>query len=244
MNEQVALIYGMENVRGNGFHKVKLKDPNRYGLLGKGAVLMLTANPNRTAPVLRGAWIMERILGTPPAVPPKGVPDLAEAAKGKPSTVREQTEMHRRAPACASCHAVMDPLGFALENFNTVGAYRTVDPQYHLPIDPRATMPDGTVLAGPADLHKALAARGDQFAQIITEKLMTYAVGRAVDYNDMPTVRRIVRDAKAHDYTFESIVMGVVNSDAFRRRAPAAPAPALKTASTTASIDSTSTGGK
>jgi hypothetical protein len=187
---------------------------------------------------------MERILGTPPASPPPNVPDLAEAAKGKAATVREQTEMHRARPACASCHAVMDPLGFALENFNTVGAYRTVDPQYHLPIDPRATMPDGTVLAGPADLHKALAARGDQFAQIITEKLMTYAVGRAVDYNDMPTVRRIERDAKAQNYTFESIVMGVVNSDAFRRRAPAAPAPALKTASTTASIDSTSTGGK
>ena len=240
LNERVALIYGMEDVRGNGFHKVTLKDPNRFGLLGKGAVLMLTANPNRTAPVLRGAWIMERILGTPPAVPPKGVPDLAEAAKGKPATVREQTEMHRRNPNCASCHAVMDPLGFALENFNTVGAYRTIDPQYHLPIDPTATMPDGSVIAGPAGLHKALAARGDQFTQVVTEKLMTYAVGRAVDYNDMPTVRRIVRDAKAHNDTFESIVMGIVNSDAFRRRAPAAPAPAIKTAS----IDSSSTGGK
>ena len=242
MNEQVALIYGMEDVRGNGFHKVTLKDPNRFGLLGKGAVLMLTANPNRTAPVLRGAWILDRILGTPPAPPLKGVPDLAEAAKGKPATVREQTEMHRRAPQCAACHAVMDPLGFALENFNTVGAYRTIDPQYHLPIDPRATMPDGTVLTGPAALHKALAARSDQFIQTITERLMTYAVGRTVDFNDMPTVRHIVRDAKAHNDTFESIVMGVVNSDAFRRRAPAAPAPALKTASIGA--PSTSTGGK
>jgi len=230
LNEQVALIYGMEDVRGNGFHKVTLKDPNRHGLLGKGAILMLTANPNRTAPVLRGAWIMERILGTPPAVPPPNVPDLAEAAKGKPTTVREQTELHRANPACASCHAVMDPLGFALENFNTVGAYRTVDPQFQLPIDSSATMPDGTVLAGPADLHKALAARGDQFAQIITEKLMTYAVGRHVDFNDMPAVRRIVRGAKAQNYTFESIVMGVVNSDAFRRRAPAAPPPGATTA--------------
>ena len=240
MNEQVALIYGMEDVRGNGFHKVTLTDPNRFGLLGKGAVLMLTANPNRTAPVLRGAWIMERILGTPPASPPKGVPDLADAAKGKPATVREQTEIHRRNPNCAACHAVMDPLGFALENFNTVGAYRTIDPQYHLPIDPTATMPDGSLIAGPPGLHKALAARGDQFTQVITEKLMTYAVGRTVDYNDMPAVRRIVRNAKAHNDTFESIVMGIVNSDAFRRRAPAAPAPAIKTAS----IDSSSTGGK
>jgi hypothetical protein len=240
LNEQVALIYGIEDIRGNGFHKVALKDPNRFGLLGKGAVLMLTANPNRTAPVLRGAWIMERILGTPPAVPPKGVPDLSEAAKDKPATVREQTEMHRAKPACASCHAVMDPLGFALENFNTVGAYRGVDPQYHLPIDSTATMPDGTVIAGPAGLRKALGTRSDQFAQIITEKLMTYAVGRTVDFHDMPTVRRIVRDAQAQNYTFESIVMGVVNSSAFRRRAPQAPAPAVKTAS----IDSPSTGGK
>jgi hypothetical protein len=190
--------------------------------------------------VLRGAWIMERILGTPPASPPPNVPDLAEASKGKAATVREQTEMHRARPACASCHAVMDPLGFALENFNTVGAFRTVDPQFHKPIDPAATMPDGTKLGGPADLHKALAARGGQFTQIITEKLMTYAVGRAVDFNDMPSVRRIVQDAKSQNSTFESIVLGVVNSDAFRRRAPAAPAPALKTAS----IDSSSTGGQ
>ncbi len=240
LNEQVALIYGMEDIRGNGFHRVVLKDPNRFGLLGKGAVLMLTANPNRTAPVLRGAWIMERILGTPPVAPPKGVPDLSEAAKGKPATIRQQTEMHRRNPTCSSCHAVMDPLGFALENFNTVGAYRTIDPQYHLPIDPTATMPDGTVIAGPAGLHKALAARSGQFVQTITEKLMTYAVGRTVDFHDMPTVRRIVRDANAQNDTFESIVMGIVNSDAFRRRAPAAPAPALKTAS----IDLPATGGK
>jgi hypothetical protein len=134
----------------------------------------------------------------------------------------------------------MDPLGFALENFNTVGAYRTIDPTYHLPIDPTASMPDGTVIAGPAGLHKALEARGDQFSQVITEKLMQYAVGRPVDFNDMPTVRRIVRDAKAHNDSFESIVMGVVNSNAFRRRAPSAPLPALKTAS----IDSPSTGGK
>jgi hypothetical protein len=230
MNEQVALIYGMEDVRGNGFHKVTLKDPNRFGLLGKGAVLMVTANPNRTAPVLRGAWIMERILGTPPATPPPNVPDLGEAVKGKAATVREQTEIHRRNPACASCHAVMDPLGFALENFDTVGAFRSVDPTSRLPIDSAATMPDGTHLKGPADLHQALAARSGQFAQIITEKLMTYAVGRHVDFNDMPTVRRIVQGAKAQNLTFESIVMGVVNSDAFRRRAPAAPLPKATTA--------------
>ena len=235
INEQVALIYGYTDIRGNGFHRVTLADPNRHGLLGKGAVLMVTANPNRTAPVLRGAWILERILGTPPAIPPANVPDLGEAIKGKPATVREQTEVHRRNPACASCHAVMDPLGFALENFDTVGAYRTIDPQSRQPIDTVATMPDGQTLTGPADLHKALAARSDQFAEIISEKLMTYAVGRQIDHNDMPAVRAVVRKAKPEGLSFESLVMGVVNSDAFRRRAPAAPQ--LKT--TTAQIAST-----
>ena len=230
INEQVALIYGYTDIRGNGFHKVTLTDPNRHGLLGKGAVLMVTANPNRTAPVLRGAWILERILGTPPAVPPPNVPDLGDAIKGKPATVREQTEVHRRNPACASCHAVMDPLGFALENFDTVGAYRTIDPQSRQVIDSVATMPDGQVLSGPADLHKALAARSDQFAEIISEKLMTYAVGRVIDYNDMPTVRAVVRKAKSEGLSFESLVIGVVNSDAFRRRAPAAPLPKTTTA--------------
>jgi hypothetical protein len=219
MNEQIAQIYGLTDVRGNGFHKVTLKDPKRFGLLGKGAVLMMTANPNRTAPVLRGAWIMERILGTPPATPPPNVPDLnAAATGGKPTTVREKTEIHRRNPTCAACHAVMDPLGFALENFDTVGQFHSVDPQSRQPIDTAATLPDGTKISGPEDLHKALAARGDQLAQIITEKLMTYAVGRHIDYRDMPTVRRIVRTAAADNYHFEDIVLGVVNSDAFRRR--------------------------
>jgi len=230
INEQVALIYGMTDVRGNGFHKVTLSDPNRAGLLGKGAVLMVTANPNRTAPVLRGAWILERILGTPPAAPPASVPDLADAVKGKAATVREQTEIHRANKSCASCHAVMDPLGFALENFDTVGAFRKIDPQSRLPIDSAATLPDGQKLAGPADLHQALAARGDQFSQILTEKLMTYALGRHVDHQDMPTVRAIVRKAGAEGLSFEALLMGVVNSDAFRRRAPAAPLPKTTTA--------------
>jgi hypothetical protein len=240
MNEQIAMLYGMTDIKGNGFRRITLKDPNRFGLLGKGAVLMTTANPNRTAPVLRGAWIMERLLGTPPAQPPPNVPDLndAKGAGNKPTTVREKTEIHRRNPACASCHAVMDPLGFALENFDTVGGFHKVDVQTRQPIDTAAVMPDGTRLSGPADLHKALASRGDQLAQIITEKLMVYAVGRHIDYRDMPTVRRIVRDAKASNYTFESIVFGVVNSDAFRRRAPAAPAPVTRTAQV---ADNTST---
>lgn len=229
LNEPLAMLYGIEHIKGGGFRRVTLKDTKRHGLLGKGAVLMLTANPDRTAPVLRGAWILERILGTPPANPPPNVPDLSETAVGKPATVRERTEMHRRNPACASCHAVMDPLGFALENFDTIGEFRTIDPQSGQPIDTAAIMPDGTKIGGPEELVKALTARTDQFVQAITEKLLTYAVGRHVDYRDMPAVRRIVRDAAAKHYTFESIVLGVVQSDAFRKRA-AASAPASITA--------------
>jgi hypothetical protein len=229
VNEQLALLYGMENVKGGEFRRVTLTDPKRFGLLGKGAVLMTTANPDRTAPVLRGAWIMERILGTPQTNPPPNVPTLTASAPNKPTTVRERTEMHRRNPPCSGCHAVMDPLGFALENFDTVGQFRTIDPQTHTLIDTSATMPDGTHMSGPEDLHRALAARGPQLAQTITEKLMTYAIGRPMDYYDMPSVRSIVRDAANDNYRFEAIVVGVVQSDAFRKRAPAAPLPASLT---------------
>ena len=223
INEQIALLYGMEDVKGGGFRKVILKDPKRRGLLGKGAVLMTTANPNRTAPVLRGAWILDRVLGTPPNNPPPNVPALSETVSAKPTTVRGLVELHRRNPTCAMCHSVMDPLGFALENFDTVGEFHTIDPQSRQPIDTAAVMPDGTKISGPEDLVKVLASHGDQFAGTITARLMTYGVGRTMEAQDMPTVRRIVREAKAKNYTFESIVMGVVNSDAFRKRAPLPP---------------------
>ena len=223
INEQIALLYGIEDVKGGGFRKVILKDPKRRGLLGKGAVLMTTANPNRTAPVLRGAWILDRVLGTPPNNPPPNVPALSETVSAKPTTVRGLVELHRRNPTCAMCHSVMDPLGFALENFDTVGEFHTIDPQSRQPIDTAAVMPDGTKISGPEDLVKVLASHGDQFAGTITARLMTYGVGRTMEAQDMPTVRRIVREAKAKNYTFESIVMGVVNSDAFRKRAPLPP---------------------
>ena len=225
LNEQLALLYGMQDVKGGEFRRVTLTDPNRFGLLGKGAVLMTTANPDRTAPVLRGAWIMERILGTPQTAPPPNVPTLTAFVASKPTTVRERTEMHRRNPPCSGCHSVMDPLGFALENFDTVGEFRAIDPQTHTLIDTAATMPDGTRMSGPADLHKALAARGQQLVQTITEKLMTYAIGRPMVYSDMPAVRSIARAAAADNDRFEAIVLGVVNSDAFRKRAPATPLP-------------------
>jgi hypothetical protein len=222
INEQLALLYGMEDVKGGGFRKVVLKDTKRHGLLGKGAVLMLTANPNRTAPVLRGAWILDRVLGTPPNNPPPNVPALSETVANKPTTVRGLVELHRKNPTCAACHSVMDPLGFALENFDTVGQFHTIDPQSRQPIDTAAVMPDGTKLSGPEDLAKVLATHGDQFAGTIAARLMTYAVGRTMEARDMPTVRRIVRGAAPQNYTFESLVLGVVKSDAFRKRAPAA----------------------
>ncbi|HTB66363.1 MAG TPA: DUF1592 domain-containing protein [Steroidobacteraceae bacterium] len=225
LNEQLALLYGMQDVKGGEFRRVTLTDPNRFGLLGKGAVLMTTANPDRTAPVLRGAWIMERILGTPQTAPPPNVPTLTAFVASKPTTVRERTEMHRRNPPCSGCHSVMDPLGFALENFDTVGEFRAIDPQTHTLIDTAATMPDGTRMSGPADLHKALAARGQQLVQTITEKLMTYAIGRPMVYSDMPAVRSIARAAAADNDRFEAIVLGVVNSNAFRKRAPVTPLP-------------------
>ena len=209
--------YGIENVKGGQFRRVTLENTARNGLLGKGAILNLTANPNRTSPVLRGAWILDRLLGTPPAPPPPNVPTLAENRPGqKAQTVRERIEQHRSNPTCMGCHGVMDPLGFALENFDTIGQYRTHEGQSR--IDPSGVLPDGTAIKGPEDLRRALAARPDQFVQALTENLWTYALGRSMDYRDMPAVRKIVRGAEGNNYRFESIVLGIISSDAFRKR--------------------------
>jgi hypothetical protein len=209
---------------------VTLDDPLRHGLLGKGAVLMLTAYPNRTSPVLRGAWILDRLLGTPPADPPLNIPALPENRRGQPAkTLRERLEQHRSNPTCFSCHGVMDPLGLALENFNAVGQYRANDPDTRTAIDSAGQLPDGTPIKGPADLRRALVAKPDQFVQSLTENLMTYALGRTLDYRDMPTVRRIVRQAARNDYRFASLVLGVTSSDAFRKRETLGVAPAATT---------------
>jgi hypothetical protein len=219
LNERLAMHYGIENVKGSQFRRVTLENTTRYGLLGKGAILNLTANPNRTSPVLRGAWILDRLLGTPPAPPPPNVEALTENRPGQPAkTVRERIEQHRSKPTCMGCHGVMDPLGFALENFDTVGQYRTNDTQALTPIDPSGVLPDGTPIKGPEDLRRALVARPDQFVQALTENLLTYALGRSIDYRDMPAVRKIVRGAASDNYRFESIVLGIVSSDAFRKR--------------------------
>jgi mono/diheme cytochrome c family protein len=220
LNERLAMIYGIETVKGPSFRRVTLEDQQRAGLLGKGAVLMVTAYPNRTSPVLRGAWILDRLLGTPPADPPLDVPSLPENGRGQPArTLRARLEQHREKPTCFSCHGVMDPLGLALENFNAIGQYRSHDPDTRALIDAGGQLPDGTKIAGPDSLRRAIVDRPDhQFVQALTENLMTYALGRALDYRDMPTVRRIVRQAAADDFRFKAIVLGVISSDAFRKR--------------------------
>jgi mono/diheme cytochrome c family protein len=219
VNERLALHYGVPNVRGTSFRRVTLTDSNRFGLLGKGAVLTVTSYANRTAPVLRGAWILENVMGTPPAAPPPDVEGFPENKDGeKARSVREIMETHRAKPACASCHGIMDPLGFALENFDAIGEWRGADRWAGTPIDAAGTLVDGTPVGGPADLRNALLRRPDQFVQTVTEKLMTYGLGRSVEYYDMPAVRKIVRDAARDNYRFSSIVMGIVKSAPFQMR--------------------------
>jgi mono/diheme cytochrome c family protein len=235
LNERLAQHYGIETVKGANFRRVALGNPARRGLLGKGAILMMTAYPNRTSPVLRGAWILDRLLGTPPGEPPLEVPSLPENRRGQPAkTLRARLEQHREKASCFACHGVMDPLGFALENFNAVGQYRVNDPDTHTPIEATGQLPDGTAINGPDDLRRALVDRPDhQFVQAFTENLMTYALGRSLDHHDMPTVRRIVRESAAESYRFKSIVLGIISSDAFRKREAETHEPApVKPAST------------
>jgi hypothetical protein len=217
LNERLARHYQVPNVRGDQFRRVTLADPNRYGLLGKASVQMVTAYPNRTSPVLRGAYILENLLGTPPSPPPPNVEAFKENKEGEQfKTIRQIMETHRANPTCNACHGVMDPLGFALENFDTVGAYRAVDAFTRTTIDTSGKLVDGTAVNGPADLRTALLAHPEQFVQTLTERLTIYALGRSLEYYDMPGIRAIVRDAKATDYRFSSIVMGIVNAPAFR----------------------------
>jgi hypothetical protein len=220
LNERLAEHYGIETVKGGDFRRVTLDSPARYGLLGKGAILMLTSYPNRTSPPVRGAWVLDRLLGAPPPEPPLNVPPFPENRRGQPArTLRARLEQHRANPTCGACHGAMDPLGLALENFNAVGQFRANDPDTLTPIDATGQLPDGTKINGLDDLRQALVNRPDhQFVQAFTENLLTYALGRTLDYHDMPTVRRIVRQAAKDDYRFKSIVLGVVSSDAFRKK--------------------------
>ncbi len=219
LNEDLAVHYGIPTVKGDRFRKVTLENSVRHGLLGKGAVLMIAAYPDRTAPVLRGAYVMEQIIGAPPAPPPPNVEALPETQPGERAlTVRERMIVHRADPSCRGCHGLMDPLGFALENFDATGRWRDIDRFARTPIDSEAELPNGVVVTGPDALRDALMERPDQFVQTLTNRLMTFALGRVLDHRDMPRVREIVHAAERNDYRFSSIVLGIVNSDQFRMK--------------------------
>lgn len=220
VNERLARHYGIDSVRGTQFQKINLENENRWGLLGKGGLLMLTSYPNRTSPVLRGAYVLETLIGTPPSAPPPGIDiDIDTKPGQRVLTLRERMENHREQPSCNQCHGVIDPLGMALENFNAVGQWRDIDRQARAPIDAKGIMASGQPVTGVADLRDALRSRPDQFVQTLTEKLMTYALGRAVEAHDMPLVRRIVRQANEYDNRFDAIIKAIVESDVFLMKA-------------------------
>jgi mono/diheme cytochrome c family protein len=217
VNERLARHYGIPNIYGTRFRRVTLADENRRGLLGQGSVLTVTSYPNRTSPVLRGKWILDNLLGTPPPAPPPNVPDLKDAHEGgKVLSVRERMEEHRANSACATCHRVMDPLGFSLENFDATGQWRTKEEAG--PVDASGRLADGTEVNGPVALRQALLKHPETFARTMTEKLLTYSLGRGLEYYDMPVVRAIARDAAASNYRFSSLVMGIVKSTPFRMK--------------------------
>ena len=217
LNERLARHYGIPGVRGSRFRRVTLTDARRGGLLGHGSILAVTSYGNRTSPVLRAKWVLENLLGTPPPPPPADVPGLPDSGEhGEPRTVRERLAQHRRNPICASCHAPMDPLGFALENFDAVGEWRTHDAG--LPVDASGVLADGTRFDGPAELRAALAARREQFVETFTEKLLTYALGRGLEAYDRPVVRAIAREAAADDHRWSAIILGIARSTPFQMR--------------------------
>ncbi|MCP5144556.1 MAG: DUF1592 domain-containing protein [Gammaproteobacteria bacterium] len=221
VNEALAQRYGIPGVRGPQFRKVTLTDDYRRGLLGKGAVLLRTSYGDRTSPVLRGAWVLERLMGTPPAPPPPNVDtDISIREGEKPTTVRARLEKHRDNPNCQGCHGVIDPPGLALENFDNTGRWRLVDDLAKAPIDARTTMSSGVQIDGPVQLREFILGHKDQFPTTVTKRLMMYALNREIEYFDMPLVRQIVRKSAGENYSFASIVTGIVTSDAFRRQGP------------------------
>ncbi len=218
VNERLADHYGIPKVYGSQFRRVTLTDPNRRGLLGKGSILTVTAYPNRTSVVLRGKWVLENLLGTPPPPPPADVPELVAKAKdGKVLSLRAQMEQHRSNAVCASCHARMDPIGFALENYDGVGKWRDEEAGIH--IDASGKLPDGSEFSGPAGLTQLMVTKyREDFVRTVTEKLMTYALGRGVEYYDNPTVRAIARQAAADNYRLSSLIISIVKSTPFQMR--------------------------
>ena len=229
LNDRLARHYGVPGVVGSRFRKVRLTDDARRGLLGKGAVLLATSHATTTSPVLRGKWVLDNILGAPPAPPPPDVPALMEATAGAaPKTMREQLEAHRALPACVSCHKVMDPIGFAMENFDAVGAWRS-RAESGAPLNTADVMANGVPVDGVPSLRRALLARPELFAQTLTEKLMTYALGRGLGPDDMPAVRKIVQDARPGGFRFSAIAGGITRSIPFRMRVRSAPVDTAET---------------
>ncbi|HUN26033.1 MAG TPA: DUF1592 domain-containing protein [Steroidobacteraceae bacterium] len=231
LNQELALLYGINDVRGARFRRVELTNPVRFGLLGKGAFLMGTSYPTRTAPVLRGKWVLDNVLDSPPASPPPGVKMnlQSEEVGAKALTLREEMAQHRRNPSCFACHGVLDPLGLAFQNFDAVGRWQTMDRYNHAPIDASATLPGGFKVDGPIGVREFVLRDPSRFVTALTEKLMTYALGRTLDYRDLPEVRAIVQSSATDDYRFGSIVMGIVSSPEFLKRT-APPAAPVKTA--------------
>jgi hypothetical protein len=221
VNERLARHYGIPNVYGSHFRRVTVQQEARRGLLGHGSILTVTSYPNRTSPVLRGKWVLENLLGTPPPAPPANVPDLEDNHPGDEArSLRARLEAHRRSPTCASCHRVMDPLGLALENFDGLGQWREKEPGGA--IDPTGQLADGTPIDGPVALRRAVLERREMFVRTLTEKLMTYGLGRGVELDDKPLVREIARKAAAGGYRWSAIVLGIVRSAPFQmKRAPA-----------------------
>jgi hypothetical protein len=216
LNERLARHYNVRGVTGPEFRRVALTGPQRSGVITHASVLTVSSYATRTSPVLRGKWILENILNTPPPDPPPGVPPLEQAKGGAPASVREQLEDHRKNPTCAACHRRMDPLGFGLENYNAVGAWRTEDGKF--PVDSAGTLPDGRTFRSPEELKRILRADREYFARALASKLMTYALGRGLERSDRQTVRVIADRVAAANYRFSSLVLEIVNSPQFQMR--------------------------
>jgi hypothetical protein len=216
VNDRLARHYGLGGVRGSEFRKVSLAGTHRGGVTSHASVLAVTSNPTRTSPVKRGRWLLENILGAAPPAPPPGVEQLKEAHETGGATLRQQMEQHRANPQCAACHASMDPLGFGLESFDAVGAWRSHDVDQ--PVDASGLLPDGRAFDGPAELRAVLRERRGAFARCLTEKLLIYALGRGLHRGDRWAIADIVRNVTDHDYRFSALVLAIVHSDPFQTR--------------------------
>jgi hypothetical protein len=218
VNERLAEHYGIEGIYGSEFRRISINDPRRRGLLGQASILTVTSYPNRTSPTIRGKWILEQLLGTPPPPPPPNVPSLKDDASVHAVTMRQRMEQHRANPACAVCHRLMDPLGFSLENFDGLGRWRDSTGPGSGTIDSSGVLPDGTKFSGPEGLREVLLDRRDSFVETFTERLLTYALGRGVEEYDQPVIRKIVRDAAADDRRWSAIILGIVKSTPFQMK--------------------------